>query len=162
MRSRLLTAPIVLLATTAAPAAAPFDDLLQSVPPTANILVMVDVKGLTSSPIGEKAGWTAKVEERFRSGVGVLPPGAERLLIAGQLNLAGGGWVWKAAVVHRPSIPPLKDIAAHEGGELDEVAGTPVVHSPRGAYFASLKADQLLVFHPPNRQALSQWIQNSK
>ena len=102
-------------------------------PPSANTLVLVDVPGLIGSPVGQKAGWAVKVGERFRDGSGVLPPGAERVLIAGQANLQAGGWVWKAAVVATAAAPPLADVAARERGEPDEVAGVAVVHSPRGA-----------------------------
>jgi len=153
----------VLLTISSGPAlAGPFDELMKAVPPTANTLVLVDVAGLTGSPVGQKAGWAVKVDERYRDGSGVLPPGAERVLIAGQVNLQAGHRVWKAAVVDAPSPPPLADVAARERGEPDEVAGLAVVHSPRGVYFASPAANRWLVFYPDDRPALADWVRHGK
>jgi hypothetical protein len=153
----------VLLALTAGPAAAgPFDELMKTVPPSANTLVLVDVAGLTGSAVGKKAGWAVKVGERYRDGSGVLPPGAERVLIAGQVDLQAGDWEWKAAVADTASAPALADVAARERGEPDEVAGLAVVHSPRGAYFAAPAPNRWLVFHPDDRPALAEWVRRGK
>jgi hypothetical protein len=154
---------VAFLVFTARPAlAGPFDELLKTVPPSANTLVLVDVAGLTGSPVGQKSGWAVKVNERYRDGSGVLPPGAERVLIAGQANLQTGVWVWKAAVVDTASAPSLTDVAAREQGEPDEVAGLTVVHSPRGVYFAAPAPSRWLVFHPDNRPALAEWVRHGK
>jgi hypothetical protein len=151
------------VASAAAPAAAgPFDDLLTTVPPTANVLVLLDVKALADSPVGKKAGWGEKIDERYRSGAGVMPPGSERILIAAQADFAGGGRLWQAAVVQAPAAPTLKDLADREQAEPNEVGGLPVVLSRRGAYFAAPAAGQLVAFYPPNRQALSQWATHAR
>jgi hypothetical protein len=138
--------------------AGPFDDAIQTVPPSANVIALVNVKGLIDSPVGKKAGWAGRLEERARSGIGLVPPNTERLLVAGQLNLAGGAWTWKAAVLEGAGLPTIGDVVPSAKADADELDGYPVALSPRGVYFVGLKpGERLAVFQPTNRQALGRW-----
>src|SRR6185437_12890652 len=78
--SRLLrAAPMValLLSTlTSASAAGPYDDLLKYIPPQANTLVLVNVKAAYDSPLAKSQKWSANAYQRYKSGIGFLPPDA--------------------------------------------------------------------------------------
>ena len=64
--------------------AGPFDEALRLVPDSANVLVLVDVKAVHASPVGQREDWAEKTKQRYRSAGGVMAPGSERVLIAGQ------------------------------------------------------------------------------
>lgn len=130
---------------------------VKAVPASANVLAVVDAEALLASPIAAKAGWVGKAEDRYRSGLGVVPPGAKRVLVAGELGLAAGSWVWKAAVIQGEDLPTLASVAEREQSEVNEASGMPVVLSPRGVYFAAPAAGELAVFMPANRQTLARW-----
>lgn len=161
-RFRLLVAALALVLWSGRAPAGPNDELLKTVPPTANVFALFDVKELLASPIGQKAGWIQKTDENYRAGVGIIPPGTDRLAVSGQLNLAGGAWAWKAAVLEGQGLPTPADVAAREKGEVDEVAGFPVVLSPRRAYFVGLSPARQAVFQPASRADLSAWARQSQ
>jgi hypothetical protein len=157
VRTSLLAAALT-VGTFGRPAAAqPAGLPIKAVPPTANFLAVVDAEKLLASPAAAKAGWAGKTEERYRSGLGIVPPGAKRVLVAGDVGLGAGAWAWKAAVIQGADLPPLASIAEREQSEVTDATGVPVVLSPRGVYFAAPADGELAVFQPATRQALARW-----
>lgn len=142
--------------------AGPFDGALRLVPDSANVLVLVDVKAVHASPVGQREDWADKTKQRYRSAGGVMAPGSERVLIAGQAHLADARWDWQAAVVDGPDAPDVPELIRRERGELDGAAGRSFVLSPRGAYFVPMGPSRLVVFHPADRQALARWLRHSQ
>jgi hypothetical protein len=162
LRISSLAAALLPVAFTAAAVAQPPGLPVKTVPPSANVLAVVDAEKLLASPIAAKAGWAGKAEERYRSGLGVLPPGAKQILVAGDLGLSNGAWAWKAAVIQGDGLPKLDAVAEREKSEVTDASGVPVVLSPRGVYFAAPADGQIAVFAPANRQTLARWTAHAR
>src|SRR5688500_2069508 len=112
------------LAATAASAAGPYDDLLKHAPENANTLLMVDVKGAFASPLSKAEKWTEKGSPDSRGGLGFVPRDATTVVVAAEVNLNALTRDFQVGLVKvSHNVPEVKDIAAREGGTIDEIAG---------------------------------------
>lgn len=162
MRAALALACLAAIGVSPLMAAGPFDEPLATVPPLANSLVTFDIKKILNSPIGQKEDWAGRTKDKYRSGAGMMPPGAERVVIAGQVNFSHLGWNWQAVVVDAPDAPDIPELTRREKGELDSLADRPTILSPRGAYFTTLNPSRMVVFHPADRQEFSRWLRRAQ
>ncbi len=148
----------VLLAAPPAPAATPFDDLLAAVPANANCLAFFDVKAAYDSPISVKENWRGEFQEKFKAKVNNLPPDAQRVVVAMDVNMNSLGRTSQLALVRVRSAPGMQQIGAREGGTIDLVADRSVLLSPRDVYFTTLDGSTVAAQYPADRQALARWL----
>jgi hypothetical protein len=66
--------------------AADFNDLLRRVPPGANAMMLIDANAVMKSPIAVRNGWKSKQEAAYVKKPFLLPPEADRVVIAAQLR----------------------------------------------------------------------------
>ena len=141
--------------------AADFSELLRRVPANANAVLLIDADAVHKSPHGTKEGWAKNHERDSLGGADGLPPGVQRLVIAGQINPSTLDADWKVGIAAtRTAITPAQ-LAAAEGGNTDTLAGRQVVLSPRQTYFALLTPQTVGAMHPANRQSFSQWLRST-
>jgi hypothetical protein len=102
---------------------------------------------------GEQKGGAANL-------VAELPENAKTAALSAFLDFDSLETVWEMATVtfERNKLPTPKGIAEHEGGYLDNVAGRPIVWSPRNRYILLQNANQLTVNKPADRPAVANWI----
>ncbi len=66
---------------------AQFEGLLEHIPETANAMVLVDAKALFASPIAKREDWQANRTKQFAAGLTSIPPKANSLVIASDLDM---------------------------------------------------------------------------
>ena len=136
-----------------------FDQLLPKVPPSANVLVLIDVERTLDSPLAQAEGWGKKLELAYVSRPIFLPPEATKLVMAASLE-PGNNFQrhWELAVMQLSDPMSMRSIARSEGGYVDTINGTDVAWTPSDAYFVSLADRELGVMFPADRQFVSRWI----
>jgi hypothetical protein len=143
--------------------AANFNDLLRRIPPGANAVMLIDANAVMKSPIAVRDGWKSKQEAAYVKKPFLLPPEADRVVIAAQLRPNDGFRMnWQLAVMSLTETMSLRAIARAEGGYIDNVAGVPSVWTPSGAYFVQLDAKTMGIMMPASRQTVSRWTQFAK
>jgi hypothetical protein len=150
----------VALAPTAT--AGPYDGLLQPLPADTNTLLLVDAKAAFASPLARGEKWADDSFQRYRSGLGLVPPETEAVVVASSVNLSSMTRANQLALLRARNAPTAKDLAAREGGTIDDLGGQLVVLSPRNAYLCNLPGSSIAVLYPADRQVMARWLQTSK
>lgn len=167
MRRIALAAVVALLVAasglhpTRAIAAGPYDDLLKFTSRDTNSLVLVDVRGAFSSPLARAENWAEKSRTSGHGALGFVPPSAEAVVIAGEVNLTTLVRDFQIGLVRMRNVPSMREIAAREGGTADEIAGRLAVLSPRDVYFTSFSASQLVALFPADRQYVARYMRSA-
>lgn len=122
--------------------------------------MVIDVKALDVTPLAQQQGWKRKLETANTDRPLILPPEAERIVVAAQLDSNREmGVVWELAVMQLSESLAMRSIARAEGGYLDTINGLDSVWTPSDAYFVALEPRLLGVMYPANRQLVSRWAQ---
>src|SRR4051794_23074009 len=96
--SRIAAICAVLFLSAVTHAAWPDEMQWTKVPPSANAVLVIDVSGAYSSPLGIREGWAKRYSETNHASLGSLPPSVESLLIAGQFDFAQLEPNWQVAI----------------------------------------------------------------
>jgi hypothetical protein len=153
----------MLLSSGIAEAQGRFDDLLRRIPASANALMVIDVKGVHSSPLAVKEGWSDRHQSAYVKQPLILPPESDRLVLAAQMNPNRNfEQAWELAVMSLTESLSMRSIAKAEGGYVDKIAGLQAAWTPSDAYFVSFDPNTMGVMHPAHRQAVSRWADYSR
>ena len=140
----------------------PFDNLLRRVPSGANAVMVIDVTAVHSSPLAVREGWKDQHEAEYVKRPLILPPEAERMILAAQMDASQNlRQDWELAVMTLTEDFSMRAAARAEGGYVDEIDGKPAAWTPSDAYFVSLEPKVLGIMHPANRQAVNRWVASS-
>lgn len=136
-----------------------FDSLLKKVPPSANVLVLMDTEALLKTPLAAKEGWGQKFEAKYTERALFVPPETQRLVIASHVDLmADFSKDWELSVMTLSEAMPMRSIARAEGGYVETISGVPAAWVPSNAYFLEVGATEIAAMFPANRQQVSRWI----
>src|SRR5262245_41714679 len=162
-RFPLWASAVLLSAALASPGQAgeSFAELTRRVPAQANAILLIDVDAIHQSPLAAKESWAKNHEHVTLSGVGSLPPGVERVVLAGLINPTTLDHVWKVGVAATRTTVTPGQITRAEGGTLDTVAGHAAILSRRNAYYTVLAPQVVGAMHPANRQELARWLRTA-
>jgi len=162
-RSALTTGLALLMLSLVGPvrAAGPFDELLKRTTPNTNSLVLIDVKGAFASPLAKREKWGEKSGAGGRGGLGFVPPDAEVVVIAGEVNLTTLVRDFQVGLVKVRNTPTMRELAAREGGTADEIATRLAVLSPRDVYFTTFSGQELAAIYPADRQYTARYIKSA-
>lgn len=139
-------------------ATAQIEQLAQRVPSSANALVLINVDKIMSSPIAQAGNWKADRAKRFEAGLTNIPPNADQLVLAAQLNLSMMRPIWEAALIQANAAQPLELMAKDLGGNIDEVAGLPAICLSDDSYVVKLSDTVVGAIAPANRQLVARWV----
>jgi hypothetical protein len=159
---KTLMVSALVLACAPLAAAGPYDDLLKHAPANTNAIVLIDVTAAAKTPLGKKEKWGEQLEQNGRGGLGFFPADAERVAIAAEVNLTSMVRDFQVGLVKVKNMPNFKDLAASEGGALDDIAGQLTVVTPRNTYFTHFPGSTLAAAFPGDRQYVSRWLKASK
>lgn len=151
-----------LVLTVSVVTASDFPSLVSRAPGGANSLVLIDADGILASPIAKTNGW----ERRFNDGSAdrplYLPPEADKVVVAAQLDLVRGcARTWEVALMGMKEPISMSLVARAEGGYTDEINGVKVAWVPSDAYFIEVDPQTLGLMAPANRQAISRWADHA-
>jgi hypothetical protein len=142
---------------------AQFADLLKRVPPDANAILLGDIQGLHSSPIGQQQNWAAGHRDNYLAGIQSIPPSVSNLLIAAQINTTTGHKNWKISLSKLKQEVTLAQLTGENPGSVDQVAGQAVILGPRSrTYYVPFSSTITGTLTPANRQLLARWIRFAK
>lgn len=130
----------------------------KKIPPSANSLLVADVRTLYQSAIGQKEGWARRYNESFHAGLSALPPTVERVTVAAQYDFGFLEPHWLLGLIRSGWLITLGDIAKAEGSSIGRVGDRSAVRSPRNAFFTSSGDREIAVFSPADRQAFARWM----
>src|SRR5436309_839759 len=83
MKKQLSWARVLIIVGICTPISqATFPELALRLPPESNAIVAVNVARLVESPYGKNAGWGQRLAESWEKQPLMIPPGAQRLLMA--------------------------------------------------------------------------------
>jgi hypothetical protein len=137
------------------PAADTAADLLGWVPDRANAALFVDADALQATPMAARLKWAAETGPTF--GLESLPPNAARLVVAAQIDPAGGT-AWEVAVAAQRKQTGEAEVVKKTGGTRDTVGGKSVVVTDRYGIVATLAPGVVAAHQPPNRQEAGRWL----
>jgi hypothetical protein len=138
--------------------AGPYDDLLKHTSANTNTLVLIDVKGAFASPLARAEKWAEKIQVGHHGALGFVPPDAEVVVIAGEVNFSTLVRDFQIGLVKVRNVPSMKELAAREGGTPDEIAGRLAVLSPRDVYFTTFSGSELVALYPADRQYVARYM----
>jgi hypothetical protein len=162
--ARRLVPAVLVVAAFAPPlaAASPYDELLKSVSPNTNTLVLVNAKAAYDSPLGREQKWADRAKTSAHGALGFVPANAEAVVIASEVNFSSLVRDFQVGLMRlRGNVPNMNALAKSEAGTVDEMAGRLVVRSQRGAYFTSLGGQALAVAFPADRQYTARWLRQA-
>jgi hypothetical protein len=132
--------------------------LLNRIPRQANVLVVIDVNKVLSSPVAVREGWKEKSVNNFASGVLIIPPGTQRVVMAALMDLNAMNTLWEVSVMETDRIPAMESVARGEGGFVDKLGDLKAAWSPTNAYFVEFNPNLLGTVWPANRQFAMRWV----
>jgi hypothetical protein len=155
--------PALLLVLVCAPrlCAGPYDDLLKLTPPSANTLVLVNAKAAFATPLAKAEKWADDYFHRYRAGIGFVPPDAELVVIASEVNLSTMHRDYQIGLVKVKNLPNMKDLATRVNGTTDRLSDQVCTLSPQDVYYVGLPGSVFAGVFPANRQAASRWLRHA-
>jgi hypothetical protein len=140
---------------------AQFDDLVDKVPESANVIFFLNVDKVLASPAASKNNWKEKVQEAYASGVTILPPQASQAVLSMSLDLESTHTLWESAILRLKSAPALDTVARMSHGAVSELDGLQSVALPGDAYLVQFSDQIVGAMAPANRQAVSRWLRET-
>ena len=104
------------------------------------------------APVAQAQGWGKKADAPL-----FLQPGATRVLVAAEINLATVDSAWEVGLMELSKEPSMAGLALAEGGFADTLGALPAVWSSRRAYFIAIDKQLLGVSRPDDRQFAARW-----
>src|SRR3954447_11049377 len=150
MSNRIMTSLLATLAATflCGEARATFATLAQRLPPASSAIVAVNVARIVDSPYGKEAQWGSRIADAWAKQPLMIPPGAQRLLMAADFKPSTFDSYWEMSLIEMDKLPSLQALAKDEGGYIDRVWDKDAVCSPINAYFVPLE-DKVLASITP-------------
>jgi hypothetical protein len=136
--------------------------LLRWIPADANAVLVVDVRGLQESALGQQAGWARRHEMDFLGGAARIPSTATFVVMAAELNLETLARSWEVGVVQLERDLQMPELARREGATISSIGRDRTIVSPRDAILIELERRLLGVHQPAERQRAMRWIQSSR
>src|SRR5262245_52259410 len=96
---RRLAATVATAAICGQATAPTFAELARFLPDDVNAIVVVNASAMYASPLGQREGLKEKYADQFEAAPLILPPSAERMVLASEVNVATLRPEWQAAVM---------------------------------------------------------------
>lgn len=159
---RLVSILVLFLSVAAGRAADDFLRLVQLLPRSANMVVLLNIDKALASPIGKFEGWDKDLEKSFDAGVTRVPPQAKRFVLAAELDFDYLKPLWEAAVLDSRESISTAVIAKKRGGQTDTIESLAAVALPEDAYLIQFDETTLGGIGPANRKLAVNWLRDMK
>ncbi|RMF88809.1 MAG: hypothetical protein D6741_18600, partial [Planctomycetota bacterium] len=134
-----------------------FRTLAGLLPDHANAIVLLNIEKMLSSPYGQEQGWTENLDEAFRDGLARVPSSAEKVVLAGELDLEFMQPVWNAMLIKTKHPIDYTRLAKEKGAEFDQIDVFKALRMPTDGFAIFAKPDLVGVLSPANRQWAVRW-----
>ncbi|MDG2384716.1 MAG: hypothetical protein P8N76_23815 [Pirellulaceae bacterium] len=153
-----LSSVALLVGLCATTANAQFSDLIRRVPPGANAVVAVNLQKALASPLASKENWKQDRQKAFEAGMIAMPPSADQLLLAAQMDLQFMQPMWEVTLLNVNRKASMPEIATRWGGTIDNFNGRSAVMLPHDAYIVGFGESMVGSMSPGNRQTVGRWL----
>ncbi|MCC6509310.1 MAG: hypothetical protein IT423_09395, partial [Pirellulaceae bacterium] len=138
---------------------AQFDADARWAPASTNVIVLVNNGRIFDSALAKKENAQANAKAAFQTGVSIVTPGVDRVLIASEIDLEAMHSNCTVAIFSRNSQPfDFNGIVNRVGSSVDRVSGRDAALMPNDSYLALLGPQQLGAVKPANRQLVARWL----
>ncbi|HMP06480.1 MAG TPA: hypothetical protein PJ982_09040 [Lacipirellulaceae bacterium] len=136
---------------------APFLDLARLLPSDANAIVAVNAESLFESPLGQQEQWRQQYADAFEAAPLIVPPRAERGVLAAEIDLTTLKSKWEAASLLMSIDPTVQQIAQQRGGRVDRLVGMDAAWLGGSTCLLKFGPKQFGVMSPATRQEAARW-----
>ncbi len=98
-----------------------FAELSRFLPSDANAIIVVNAEAMYESPLGKRDAWRQKFSDASESAPMLLPPTAQRCILASRLDVDTLRPDWEAAAMTLSIDPTVQQIAQRRNGLVDAV-----------------------------------------
>jgi len=135
-----------------------YQPLLDYLPESANVLMLIDMSALYHSEMGARENIKVRHEMAYEDQPILLPPTTRRAVIAGDMDLNQLGFVWAVSVIELREPIKMDQLVLREDGLLDTLGGKKSILSPLNAYFVEFEKKIIATIYPARRQFACRWI----
>ncbi len=153
---------VLVLLTVSSNGYAQFQLTARFVPKTANSLVMVRADEIADSDIAKKEKWRSERIKAFNSGMTFIPPTANRLLLAAQLDFDTFEPIWQVSVLEDCQAIDIVKVSERLRGNLESIEGSKAVVLPNDAYLVKINDNTIASMSPANRQMTVRWLRSTR
>ncbi|HKQ47926.1 MAG TPA: hypothetical protein VJZ71_07655 [Phycisphaerae bacterium] len=132
-------------------------DLVNRVPPGANVIAYVNVEAMLNSKVARQENWRSMMSNAYSAGPLIVPPDAKQVMMASWLEPTTVEPIWEVSVIQLSKPVSMKRIASDANGFTDALGGKLAAWSPANAYYVRLDKQLLGVVCPADRQFAARW-----
>lgn len=125
-----------------------------------NTLIVVDAKGLFSSPLATKEGWGRSYQAAYDRGLENLPTDIDAMFVYSKVLTPAFIPAWRVGMIQFSDDPSIDKIAMITKGGVETISGIPVVHTPNNAFLIKTAPKMLGLMNPADRQLLARWLKD--
>lgn len=157
---RILT--LLLVLSCASLQAQDINKTLARMPENANVLAVVNTRGLMNSQKARTEGWAQSLNLDYLSGKMAFPPSVTFIVVAADYNAAERRNDWQVGLFEFPGQVHQDQIANRVGSNVEIVENLAVIPSRRNIYFVRFDRENFATFMPANRPKLVNWIKHAR
>lgn len=139
----------------------PFEDLLKRIPDGANLMMLVNVRGLQRSSMGVSRDWAEKRRRDYLGGLVPFPPTVSRIVGGKHLDTTSLQSTGRVRLIDLTEPMTPTQLLQRESGTMDTVAGLKVVITPRGRAHVFVTSKLVAELDTVDRQEIARWIRVS-
>lgn len=137
--------------------AAEFADLSRFLPSDANAMIVINAEAMYESPLGKRENWRQKFQDASESTPLLLPPTAQRCVLAARLDFDTLHPDWEAAAMTLSIDPSIADVAKRRNGSVDPVGDFEAAWLANRTAILKFAPRTFGVLTPATRQEASRW-----
>jgi hypothetical protein len=139
-----------------------FDLLLKPIPDGANAIVVIDVAKVFDSGLAKMEDWRKRYADVFEATPLVLPPNAEKFMLASEMDIEFMQPAWEVASAILSTDPSVQEIADLTGGVVDSFFGLSAVWTGSQMCAARFEPHLFGLMFPATRQSAARWIRRTQ
>lgn len=154
-----LSSTVALAMSLGAPSASAgeFAELSRFLPSDANAIIVVNAEAMYESPLGKRENWRQKFSDASESTPMLLPPTAQRCILASQLDIDSLRPDWEAAAMTLSIDPTIQQVAQRRNGLVDAVGSFEAVWLANDTAILKFAPRTFGVLTPATRQEAHRW-----
>jgi hypothetical protein len=158
LRSRTWIVTLLSLALAAPARAEDLATMMTYVPKDANALMIVGLKDLLGSAVGQRENWRAKAAQGALMGILPLPDLTDTVVVSSKLMPGTLQHRWEVVLISTTKPYDFTEIAQAEKAEIQTIGSTSVCFTSRNTVIVSLSKTLIGVYSPAQRQDVARWL----
>jgi hypothetical protein len=152
---------VLFVLSLASSASAQFQTLVRHVPEDVNTLALFNVEAMMASPLAQKEQWSEGYQKMYNSGLIMVPPKANQVVIASQMDVELMEPHWHAMVMNVSYEPSMIEVTSRYGGNVDKVDGQEAAVLPNDTYVIKFGKYIVGSMFPADRQKATRWVEHA-